>query len=163
MGNGYPVAAFGGRKEVMQVVGSHRGGVVHGGTYTANLVALSAAHATLEILTHTQALQTADEAGAKIQAVLSRVFDRAGIEHAFAGPNAMFGIHFTPHVPQTYRDWRKTNSELYRKFAWRLIDHGLMLEPDSREPWFICEAHQHLDLSWLEDVATQSMMHALNA
>ena len=163
MGNGYPVAAFGGRKEVMQVVGSHRGGVVHGGTYTANLVALSAAHATLEILTHTQALQTADEAGAKIQSVLSRVFDRAGIEHAFAGPNAMFGIHFTPHVPQTYRDWRKTNSELYRKFAWRLIDHGLMLEPDSREPWFICEAHQHLDLSWLEDVATQSMMHALNA
>jgi glutamate-1-semialdehyde 2,1-aminomutase len=75
----------------------------------------------------------------------------------------MFGIHFTPHVPQTYRDWRKTNSELYRKFARRLIDHGLMLEPDSREPWFICEAHQHLDLSWLEDVATQSMMHALNA
>ena len=163
MGNGYPVAAFGGRQEVMQVVGSHKGGVVHGGTYTANLVALSAAHATLDILSNTDALETAHKAGAAIQAVLSRVFSRAGIEHAFAGPDAMFGIHFTQKVPQTYRDWRKTNSELYRKFAWRLIDHGLMLEPDSREPWFICEAHQHLDLSWLEDVANQSLMYALNA
>ncbi|MBV5346501.1 MAG: aminotransferase class III-fold pyridoxal phosphate-dependent enzyme, partial [Rhodoferax sp.] len=40
MGNGYPVAAFGGKAHVMDVVGSHAGGVVHGGTYTANLVAL---------------------------------------------------------------------------------------------------------------------------
>jgi len=32
-----------------------------------------------------------------------------------------------------------------------------MLEPDSREPWFFCEAHQSMDLSWLEDVATQSI------
>jgi len=163
MGNGYPVAAFGGRQEVMQVVGSHRGGVVHGGTYTANLVALSAAHATLDILTNTSALETAQRAGANIQAVLSRVFDRAGIEHAFAGPDSMFGIHFTEKVPQTYRDWRKTNSDLYRKFAWSLIDHGLMLEPDSREPWFICEAHAHVDLSWLEDIANRSMIKALNS
>jgi len=163
MGNGYPVAAFGGRKEVMQVVGSHKGGVVHGGTYTANLVALSAAHATLDILTHTRALETAHQVGAEIQKVLSRVFERAGIEHTFAGPDSMFGIHFTQKVPQTYRDWRKTNSDLYRKFAWSLIDHGLMLEPDSREPWFICEAHQHLDLSWLEDIGNRAMIKALNS
>jgi glutamate-1-semialdehyde 2,1-aminomutase len=163
MGNGYPVAAFGGREDVMKVVGSHKGGVVHGGTYTANLVALSAAHATLDILSHTNALETAHRVGGEIQKVLSRVFQRAGIEHAFAGPDSMFGIHFTEKVPQTYRDWRKTNSDLYRKFAWSLIDHGLMLEPDSREPWFICEAHQHMDLSWLEDIGNRSMIKALNS
>jgi len=162
MGNGYPVAAFGGRADVMNVVGSHAGGVVHGGTYTANLVALSAAHATLDILANTNALKTCEQVGRDIQAVLGRVFTHAGIEHAFAGPGAMFGVHFTPHVPTTYRDWKKTNSELYRRFAWQLIEHGLMLEPDSREPWFICEAHQHVDLSWLEDVATRSIQVALN-
>jgi len=54
-----------------------------------------------------------------------------------------------------------TNSELYRKFAWELIARGVMLEPDSREPWFICEAHQNMDLGWLEDVAKQSMCAAL--
>jgi glutamate-1-semialdehyde 2,1-aminomutase len=38
-----------------------------------------------------------------------------------------------------------------------------MLEPDSREPWFICEAHQNVDLNWLEHVAEQSMSAAINA
>jgi glutamate-1-semialdehyde 2,1-aminomutase len=35
-----------------------------------------------------------------------------------------------------------------------------MLEPDSREPWFICEAHADLDFAWLEDVATQAIQRA---
>ena len=160
MGNGYPVAAFGGRAAVMDVIGSNKGAVVHGGTYTANLVGLSAAHATLDILANTDALKTVDEAGTRIKNVLSKVFTRAGVEHAFAGPPAMLGIHFTPDVPQTYRDWRKTDSRLYNLFAWELIDRGVMLEPDSREPWFFCEAHSQVDLGWLEDVATQALKAA---
>ena len=160
-GNGYPVAAFGGRSDVMDAVGSNKGAVVHGGTYTANLVALSAAHETLNILTNTSALATVDRVGVQIQELLGRVFTKAGIEHAFAGPPAMFGIHFTPSVPTNYRDWRLTNSALYQKFAWKLIDLGVMLEPDSREPWFICEAHQQLDLDWLEDTAHKAMQAVL--
>lgn len=161
VGNGYPVAAFGGRADVMDVVGSHANGVVHGGTYTANMVALSAAHATLDILSHTDALKTVDHIGCRIQALLGRVFTQAGVPHAFAGPPAMLGIHFTPHVPETYRDWRKTDSELYRRFAWQMIANGVMLEPDSREPWFMCEAHSELDLGWLEDIATRSFQNAM--
>jgi len=161
MGNGYPVAAFGGRADVMDVVGANAGAVVHGGTYTANLVGLSAAHCTLNILTHTDALQTVNRVGERVRDLLGRVFTQAGIEHTFAGPGSMLGIHFTPTVPQTYRDWRKTNSNLYRAFCWQLRDRGVMLEPDSREPWFFCEAHQHMDFAWLEDVATQAMKAAL--
>jgi len=44
-----------------------------------------------------------------------------------------------------------------------LIDNGVMLEPDSREPWFICESHQTMDLAWLESVAEKSMADAINA
>ena len=161
MGNGYPVAAFGGRAEVMDVIGANKGAVVHGGTYTANLVGLSAANATLDILNHTNALNTVDAIGLRIKAVLSSVFTSAGVEHAFAGPPAMLGIHFTSHVPKTYRDWRKTDSRLYNLFAWELIQRGVMLEPDSREPWFFCEAHASLDLGWLEDIATDALQAAL--
>ncbi len=161
MGNGYPVAAFGGRADVMDVVGANAGAVVHGGTYTANLVGLSAAHCTLDILTHTDALQTVHHVGERVRDLLGRVFTQAGIAHQFAGPASMLGIHFTPTVPETYRDWRKTNSSLYREFCWQLIDRGVMLEPDSREPWFFCEAHQLMDFGWLEDVATQAMQAAL--
>ena len=160
MGNGYPVAAFGGRAEVMDKVGAFKGGVVHGGTYTANLIALSAAHATLDILNHTDALATINRVGEQIMQVLGRVFAHADVPCCFAGPPAMFGVHFGEHVPSNYRDWRVTDSTLYAAFAWGLIERGVMLEPDSREPWFICEAHQHMDLAWLEDVATQAIQAA---
>jgi len=116
----------------------------------------------LDILANTDALQTVNRAGEQVRDVLGRVFTQAGIEHTFAGPPAMLGIHFTASVPQTYRDWRKTNSALYQAVCWELIERGVMLEPDSREPWFFCEAHQHLDLAWLEDVATQAMTAALS-
>jgi glutamate-1-semialdehyde 2,1-aminomutase len=163
MGNGYPVAAFGGQANVMDTISFAKDGVTHGGTYTANMVALSAAKATLTLLKETNALETIANVGQKIQVLLSRVFTKFGVEHCFAGPDAMFGVHFGSEVPQNYRDWKKTNSDLYTQFALNLIDNGVMLEPDSREPWFICEAHQNVDLNWLEHVAERSMSAAINA
>jgi len=163
IGNGYPVAAFGGRADVMDKIKFGADGVTHGGTYTANLLSLSAAKATLTVLSETDALATVDKVGAAIQKVLSRVFTRFDIEHKFAGPNAMFGVHFGKEVPLNYRDWKKTDSELYTTFAHKLIKNGVMLEPDSREPWFICEAHQSVGLDWLEGIAERSMQEALQA
>lgn len=163
MGNGYPVAAFGGRADVMDTISFEKGGVTHGGTYTANMVALSAAKATLTVLKETDALATVADVGKKIQTILSRVFTKFDVEHCFAGPDSMFGVHFGSEVPQNYRDWKQTNSDLYTRFAMNLIDNGLMLEPDSREPWFICEAHQTMNLTWLEQVAEQSMAAAIKA
>lgn len=161
MGNGYPVAAFGGRAEVMDTISFAKNGVTHGGTYTANMVALSAAKATLTVLKETNALATVDKVGRDIQTLLSRVFTKFGVEHRFAGPDSMFGVHFGSEVPQNYRDWKQTNSDLYTEFAMNLIANGVMLEPDSREPWFICEAHQNMDLAWLEQVAEKSMSDAI--
>jgi glutamate-1-semialdehyde 2,1-aminomutase len=162
MGNGYPVAAFGGRGEVMDVISFEAGGVTHGGTYTANLIALAAARATLQILDETPALQTVDAVGRRHRELLGRVFTAAGVEHTFAGPDAMFGVHFSAAVPRSWRDWKQTDAPLYTAFCHQLIQRGVMLEPDSREPWFFCEAHQHVDLGWLEDVATEAMATALD-
>jgi len=52
---------------------------------------------------------------------------------------------------------------LYRDFAWNLIDRGIMLEPDSREPWFLCEAHHDLDIGWLEAMATEALADAMQS
>jgi len=161
IGNGYPVAAFGGKANVMDTISFDKNGVTHGGTYTANMVALSAAKATLTVLKETDALATIDRVGQQIQQLLSRVFTKFDIEHCFAGPESMFGVHFGKEVPQNYRDWKQTDSELYTQFALNLIENGVMLEPDSREPWFICEAHQSVDLAWLEEIAEQSMAKAI--
>jgi len=161
MGNGYPVAAFGGRGEVMDVISFEPGGVTHGGTYTANMIALAAAKATLSILRDTDALATAARVGGEIRELLGRVFTRHGIQHTFAGPDAMFGVHFSETVPLTYRDWKSTDAPLYTAFCHELIARGVMLEPDSREPWFLCEAHREVDLGWLEETADAAMGAAI--
>ena len=131
MGNGYPVAAFGGRAEVMDTISFAKDGVTHGGTYTANMVALSAAKATLTVLKETNALETTASVGQKIQALLSRVFTKFGVEHCFAGPDAMFGVHFGSVVPQNYRDWKQTNSDLYTQFALNSVSYTHLTLPTS--------------------------------
>ena len=163
LGNGYPRAAIAGSAKVMDTISFEEGGVTHGGTYTANMVALSAAKATLTVLKDTNALDIINTVGQNIQALLSRVFNKFNIEHCFAGPDSMFGVHLGNKVPENYRDWKQTNSELYTRFALNLIENGVMLEPDSREPWFICEAHNSVDLLWLEKIAEQSMAEALKS
>jgi glutamate-1-semialdehyde 2,1-aminomutase len=58
----------------------------------------------------------------------------------------MFGIMFTEQVPTEYRDWASTDHELYDAIAVGMHARGAMPEPDSREPWFICEAHAQGDI-----------------
>jgi glutamate-1-semialdehyde 2,1-aminomutase len=45
-----------------------------------------------------------------------------------------------------YRDWARTDHELYDAIAIGMQALGAMPEPDSREPWFICEAHSQGDI-----------------
>ncbi len=58
----------------------------------------------------------------------------------------MFGIMFTETEPSEYRDWANTDHELYDAIAVGMHARGAMPEPDSREPWFMCEAHAEGDI-----------------
>jgi glutamate-1-semialdehyde 2,1-aminomutase len=143
MGNGYPAAAFGGRREVMSVLPDS---VSHGGTYAGNRVAAAAARKTLEIIRDTDALETVRRNGERIQAGLREVLNPTGLPYLFTGHPSMFGIMFTETLPTEYRDWADSDHQLYDDLAIRMFAHGAMPEPDSREPWFICEAHASGDL-----------------
>jgi glutamate-1-semialdehyde 2,1-aminomutase len=142
MGNGYPAAAFGGRREVMSVLPDK---VSHGGTYAGNRVAAAAAVKTLEILRDTNALETIHATGRRVQDGLKEVLNPTGIPYIFTGHPSMFGIMFTEQAPTEYRDWAKSDHELYDAVALGMLARGAMPEPDSREPWFMCEAHAQGD------------------
>ena len=138
MGNGYPAAAFGGREEIMSVLPDK---VSHGGTYAGNRVAAAAARKTLEILRDTDALETIARTGLTIQAGIRHLLDAKGLAYHFTGHPAMFGVMFTDKVATEYRDWANTDHELYDAIAVGMHARGAMPEPDSREPWFMSEAH----------------------
>jgi glutamate-1-semialdehyde 2,1-aminomutase len=138
LGNGYPISVVAGREDIMRKVGD---GVVHGGTFTAHSVALAAANKTLQILDETDALATIKKYGEDLQAGLSGILTARGIEHSFVGHPSMMGLFFSENAPVDYRDWVNTNYEFYDSLAPELHEQGILVEPDSREPWFMCEAH----------------------
>jgi glutamate-1-semialdehyde 2,1-aminomutase len=138
MGNGYPAAAFGGRREIMEMMPSK---VSHGGTYAGNRVAAAAAVKTLEIIRDTNALEVIEATGRRIQDGLREILNPTGLPYQFTGHPSMFGIMFTDKVAMEYRDWANTDHELYDAIAVGMHARGAMPEPDSREPWFMCEAH----------------------
>jgi len=138
MGNGYPISVLAGREEIMRKVGD---GVVHGGTFTCHSVALAAAEKTLEILDETPALRTIAEYGTKLRAGMSQVLSQRGIRHSFTGHPSMSGLFFSETPPHDYRDWARSDYTFYEALAPELHDLGVLCEPDSREPWFVCEAH----------------------
>jgi len=142
MGNGYPAAAFGGRREIMSLLPDK---VSHGGTYAGNRVAAAAAVKTLEILRDTDALETVHATGRRIKDGLREVINEAGLPFHFTGHPSMFGVMFTDKVATEYRDWADTDHALYDAVAVGMHARGAMPEPDSREPWFICEAHARDD------------------
>jgi glutamate-1-semialdehyde 2,1-aminomutase len=142
MGNGYPAAAFGGRREIMELLPDH---VSHGGTYAGNRVAAAAAVKTLSILRDTDALETIHRTGRIIQDGLREVLNPTGLPWQFTGHPSMFGIMFTERPATEYRHWADTDHELYDAVAMGMQARGAMPEPDSREPWFICEAHAQGD------------------
>jgi glutamate-1-semialdehyde 2,1-aminomutase len=143
MGNGYPAAAFAGTDEVMSVLPSK---VSHGGTYAGNRVAAAAAVATLRILRDTDAIDTVRNVGLAVQAGLSEVVNERGLPYSFTGHPSMFGIMFRDTPPTEYRDWASSDHELYDATALGMQLRGVMPEPDSREPWFFCEAHAREDI-----------------
>jgi glutamate-1-semialdehyde 2,1-aminomutase len=160
MGNGYPAAAFGGKREIMSVLPDHAS---HGGTYAGNRVAAAAAVATLTILKETDALETIKATGEAIQRELAAILNRRGIAHVFTGHPSMFGIMFAEQLPTDYRGWADTDHELYDAVAVGMIQRGAMPEPDSREPWFICEAHTGEDVARIAESFEASLDAALEA
>jgi len=78
---------------------------------------------------------------AAFQGGLAEVLNEKGLPHTFTGHPSMFGIYFAEQAPTEYRDWANSDHDLYDAIAINMALRGAMPEPDSREPWFLCEAH----------------------
>jgi len=104
-------------------------------------MSLAAAEKTLTLLRDSTALADIAAYGRQMQAGMSEILRARGIAHCFAGHPSMGGLFFRESPPTNYRDWRLSAYGFYDALAAHLIDRGVLCEPDSREPWFICAAH----------------------
>jgi glutamate-1-semialdehyde 2,1-aminomutase len=107
---------------------------------------LAAAERTLRLLRDTDALERVHAYGRKLQEGMHAILKARGIPHSFAGHPSMSGLFFRETPPRNYRDWKRSDYTFYDTLAQDLIENGVICEPDSREPWFICAAHDAQDL-----------------
>ena len=146
MGNGFPIAAIGGKEEVMMVV--EPGRVSHGGTYTGNVVGTAAAAATLEILETEPIIETIFQRGQRLMDGIHEILNQAGMSHFVTGLPPMFSFVLgVEEEPVEFRDYCAGDDPLYERLAMALIERGVMLDCDGREPWFLCYSHSEQDIA----------------
>lgn len=143
LGNGYPIAAFGGRREIMSIVGH---GVAQGGTFTNNKVGVAAAYATLKILSERPVLHGIQQRGRRLMDGLNDIFIENEFPIVMSGYPAMFSFALDVEKVTCQRDWNESNKELYLKLVEMAIERGVMPDHDAREPWFMCYQHSDADI-----------------
>ncbi|MGD2104245.1 MAG: guanitoxin biosynthesis PLP-dependent transaminase GntE [Anaerolineae bacterium] len=146
LGNGFPIAAFGGKEEVMNTI--EPGRTAHGGTYSGNVVGAAAADATLEILENEPIIETIFARGRRLMDGIDEILTDAGIPHCVIGLPPIFGLILgIDEEPVDFRAYAEGDAELYERLMMALVDRGVMPDCDGREPWFLCYEHSEEDIA----------------
>lgn len=143
LGNGYPVAALGGRREIMSIIGH---GVAQGGTYTNNKPGVAAAFATLKTLQREPVFETIQTRGRRLMEGLGEIFEENGIPAAINGYPAMFGLVPGLESVTSQREWAAGDHDYYERLVEAALERGIMPEHDAGEPWFLCYSHSEEDI-----------------
>ncbi len=143
LGNGYPIAAFGGRREIMSIIGH---GVSQGGTYTNNKPGVAAAYATLKLLKTKPILESIQKRGKRLMDGLKDIFEDNNIPVAMSGYPTMFSFALGVEAVTCQRDWDESDKDAYLKLVEMAIERGVMPDHDAREPWFLCYSHTDADV-----------------
>lgn len=135
--NGFPVAAIVGRADLLDMFST--GGVVHGGTYNAQPIAMAATVATLKSL-QPSLYEEIGVTGTKLMDGMRAIFERQGVRAVVEGFPQIFHVAFGLDQPaRDYRDLARMNRHAYVAFTTALLHRGVRaLE---RGAWFMSIAH----------------------
>jgi glutamate-1-semialdehyde 2,1-aminomutase len=143
MGNGFPIGAVCGKKEIMSEIGPLM--IPMGGTYAGNVVAAAAADATLDAIDG-GALKNVEAHGKKLMKGIEEILKAQGVPAVIQGPPSMFGVVLTDKDEVTeYRHWADSDHDTYEEIILKLFEKGVMPDKDSREPWFVSASHTDAD------------------
>ena len=140
IGGGLPVGAFGGRRDIMQML-APLGAVYQAGTLSGNPVAVAAGLTTLKLL---QAPGFYDRLANATGALLQGLRDAAREARvAFSADHhgSMFGLFFHERVPTSYTQMMECDRERFKRFFHGMLAEGIYLAPSAFEAGFVSAAH----------------------
>jgi glutamate-1-semialdehyde 2,1-aminomutase len=130
MGNGYPVAGVGGRRDLMQQFDAAGGSVALLGTFNGNPVSCAAGIATIEHLrAHPDFYARTHELGERWRSGLRRIVDDLDVAALPVGFGGTFSTYFVDHAVSGYRDLLEHNARAGAEFHRRMSDHGHLMIP----------------------------------
>ena len=140
IGGGLPLAAFGGRADVMKKI-APLGNVYQAGTLSGNPVAVAAGLATLRIIQQPGFYQSLTERTSQLVKGLNTAARDAGQKLLADSVGGMFGIYFSEHIPKTYAEVEATELKQFKQFFHRMLSEGIFLAPSAYEAGFVSIAH----------------------
>ncbi|MBS4535475.1 glutamate-1-semialdehyde 2,1-aminomutase [Clostridium sp. D2Q-14] len=147
IGGGLPVGAYGGKKEIMNMV-SPVGPVYQAGTLSGNPLAMYIGYKTLKRLQDNDEIYKSLEGKAiYLEQGLNKIIDEVGIEATVNRAGVMLSMFFSEGPIEKYEEVMKCDTERYGMFFKEMISRGILLAPSQYEGIFISEAHtiEHLD------------------
>ena len=139
IGGGLPVAAYGGRRELMDLV-APSGAVYQAGTLSGNPLAMAAGIATLRALTPALHESIASRTRALVEG-LRGIAARHAVPFTADSAGSMFGFFFRAEPVRSYADARGADLELFRRFFHAALARGVYLAPSAFEAGFVSAAH----------------------
>jgi glutamate-1-semialdehyde 2,1-aminomutase len=140
IGGGLPVGAYGGRRELMELV-APAGPVYQAGTLSGNPLAMTAGIETLRVIAEPGVWDAIVRAGKRLFAGLGDAAADAGIPGQPAQAGTMLGFFFTDTPIRSWEQAKLADTTRFAAFHGEMLERGVYLPPSQFEAWFLSTAH----------------------
>jgi glutamate-1-semialdehyde 2,1-aminomutase len=146
VGGGLPVGAYGGRADIMKKI-LPAGPVFQAGTLSGNPLAMAAGFATLQELKDNAPFARLEQLGSRLANGIEDAARRAGFRNHMAQVGSMWTLFFSPEPVVDYDTAKKSDTELFARFFWAMMDRGIYLPCSQFEAALLSAAHTEDDIA----------------
>ena len=158
IGGGLPVGAYGGKKEIMNMI-APSGPVYQAGTLSGNPLAMAAGLATLRLLMETPDIYTKlEETSSRLENGFKRIIERRKLPLVQNRVGSMFTLFFTPAAVVDFTTAKASDTKKFAKYFGAMLDRGIYLPPSQFEAAFLSTAHTERDIDSTVAAAEEALI-----
>ncbi|MDH7600915.1 MAG: glutamate-1-semialdehyde 2,1-aminomutase [Armatimonadota bacterium] len=154
LGGGLPVGAYGGRREIMDVV-APEGPVYQAGTLSGNPLAVAAGIATLKALQEPGFYERLERTAARVQQGLADAAGSHSLQTCCNRVGSMMTLFFTPGPVTDYASAKTADTQLYARFFRGMLERGVYFAPSQFEAAFVSAAHSDAEVNYTLEKAAE--------
>ena len=156
IGGGLPVGAYGGRRDIMSLM-APLGPVYQAGTLSGNPLAVTAGIETLKALKQPGVYKQLEKKAAALEEGIVKAASKADISLCISRAGSLLTAFFTSDAVTDYDSAKKSDTALYAKFFWKMIEEGIYWPPSQFEAAFVSLAHSDEDIKTTVEAITKSL------